>query len=281
MENNSSEIAYDSFHKEWGNQFNDILHIIEYMHSNPLILEKLKLNNLCSPSELIKNQQEWVWLLTKYDGIEKDFFKPFWVPILNNSLGQVFFDLSNFNYPLFHVEYLGLQPDIYEKINLVKSIQELLTFKDNALVLEDIYLNYLDKRDELISNYCLPKPECSNVFGPKYIIIIEIGLEGFIFESTLQQSNLDLYILYVFFQRQNYDLDNMHELDNMHLIEEYSINEDGRYYTNDLLTGGASNGHVTVSYITLESGFCIKTYLKERAEYINIDEEEEEENQCP
>lgn len=74
MENNISKTDYDSFQTEWGNQFNDIQHIIEFMHSNPLILEKLGLNNLISSSDLIKHQKEWIRLLTKYNGLEKESF---------------------------------------------------------------------------------------------------------------------------------------------------------------------------------------------------------------
>ena len=118
MENNISITDYDSFQTEWGNQFNDIHHIIEFMHSNPLILEKLELNNLVSSSDLIKNQKEWVKLLTKYDGLEKEFFKPFWVPILNCELCSFFIDLSDYNYPVFNVKYLNSNAEKYAKIDL-------------------------------------------------------------------------------------------------------------------------------------------------------------------
>ncbi|MBU3660015.1 MAG: hypothetical protein FGM14_09105 [Flavobacteriales bacterium] len=272
MENNISKTDYDSFQTEWENQFNDIQHIIEFMHSNPLILEKLGLNNLISSSDLIKNQKEWIRLLSKYNGLEKEFFKPFWVPILNNDLCSFFIDLSDFNYPIFDVEYLNAEPEKYAKTSLVKSMQELLTFKDNEFKLDDIYSNYLERREELIWDHNLPKPKCSNVIVDPYIVIIEIELLGFIFESTLEEINLNLYIDYVFFIRQNYNLDKMYELENMILLEEYSIDENGKFYQNIYSHGGKSNGFVTVDYITLKSGFCLKTYLEERSEWKNSEE---------
>ena len=267
MSNNISITENNSFQAKWGNQLSDISLIIEFIHFNPLIAEKLELKNLLTVSELIANQNEWVKLLEKYDGLEKDFFKPYWVPILKGGLIGVFIDLSDFNYPLFHVEYLNSKSEKYVKLSLVKSIQELLTFKDNAFELEGIYLNYLECKDELIWNHFSPKPKNETVFVDKYYIIIEIALLGFIFESTVKESDLKIYIDTIFFELQNYNLDKMHELENIHLIEEYAIHENGKSYQNTHSHGGTSNGFVNVDYVKLESGFSLKSFVEERGKW--------------
>ena len=100
---------FNDFLKEWSQQFNKVKFILSYLHTYPVLLKKLKFDDLISPEELDEHQKDWVWLVSKYEGMEKDFFRPFWVPLGKHSL-DYFIDLSDPEFPIFEIEYFFFEP---------------------------------------------------------------------------------------------------------------------------------------------------------------------------
>ena len=100
--------------------------------------------------ELLKSQMDWISTTSKYEGMEKDFFQPFWVPIQRSALSY-FIDLSNPNYPIFKSSFIFSEPYSYEKMNLFDSINELMLFGDSDVNIEGITTEF---KDRLFEQFC-------------------------------------------------------------------------------------------------------------------------------
>ncbi|GEM_PF-3459690 len=98
-----------------------------------------------------------------------------------------------------------------------------------------------------------------------YIIIIEIENLGFVFKSKLSQDKIMSYIEEVFFEYQNYEIENIHNIKNLLLIDRYIISGNQLYMGK--CERGISNGFVSASLILLKVDFCLKTLIKERENF--------------
>jgi len=115
----------NDFFKIWEKQLNDVRLLLKYLHTYPIILEELRINNLISPESLIQSQLDWINLYDKYDGLEKEFFKKHWVPIQIDQY-DYFIDMSDPNYPILNYYYKSTLPYKYTRKNLFDSINDLL-----------------------------------------------------------------------------------------------------------------------------------------------------------
>lgn len=77
---------FENFVNGWRSQFARLKHILKYLHTYPDILSKLHFDSLIKPEELDSYQEDWVRSVSKYEGLEKDFFIPYWVPISTDAL---------------------------------------------------------------------------------------------------------------------------------------------------------------------------------------------------
>ncbi len=143
---------FDEFQRKWSGQLEDIGYTLDFLHTYPIVLKKLKLSDLISSKELINCQKEWILLYSKYDGLEKEFFKPYWIPIQRESINY-FIDLSNPNYPVFETNFIFTEPYSYVRINLFDSINDFMMIEDDGIdptkVKEQLienHINHLIKR---------------------------------------------------------------------------------------------------------------------------------------
>jgi len=116
---------YQDFLNEYEPQFAQIKSVLAYLNTYPELLVKLKLDDLIKPEALDIRQQDWVRIVSKYGGLEKDFFKPYWVPIGAKSL-DLFIDLSDNEFPVFEMEFFFFEPYHYFKTFLFYKISDLL-----------------------------------------------------------------------------------------------------------------------------------------------------------
>jgi len=150
MTNYSISTESDPFFNEWEKQLKDVSFILDFLHTYPKVLNQLKFEDVISSSELFKSQNDWIRICSKYQGMEKEFFKPYWVPIRNSSF-DYFIDLSDPKYPVFKFGFVFLEPYSYHRINLFDSIDELMLLGDSDLNIEGITNEYNDRWFEL---YC-------------------------------------------------------------------------------------------------------------------------------
>jgi hypothetical protein len=143
-------ILFEKFINDWSSQFKEISIILDFLNTYPNVLDQLNLEEIISSDELFKSQKDWVRICSKYEGMEKEFFKPYWVPIQKSSLSY-FIDLSNPKYPVFKFGFVFLEPYSYHRINLFDSIDELMLLGDSDLNIEGITNEYKDRWFEL---YC-------------------------------------------------------------------------------------------------------------------------------
>ena len=95
-----------SFLNEWGKQFEDLKNILLYLNTYPELLSNIELQNLHDSESIIPEQEDWFRISAKFDHpLEKEFFKPYWVPIVRDSL-DYFVDLSDDNYPIFETNFI-------------------------------------------------------------------------------------------------------------------------------------------------------------------------------
>ncbi len=115
----------NDFFKIWEKQLKDVSLLLKYLHTYPIILEELRMDNLISPENLIQSQLDWINLYDKYAGLEKEFFKKHWVPIQIDQY-DYFIDISDPNYPILNYYYKSNLPYKYTRKNLFDSINDLL-----------------------------------------------------------------------------------------------------------------------------------------------------------
>lgn len=135
-------------------QLNDIQYILQYLHTYPDALSDLKIEDLITPKELDNQYKEWGRLYSKLEDMEKEFFKPYWLPIQRISF-DYFIDLSDANYSIIEAFYYYFdEPYSWEKKVLFHSITNLLLADENRKDLKEYRVNkifekykkYLDKR---------------------------------------------------------------------------------------------------------------------------------------
>ena len=105
---------------------------------------------MLTSDELLKSQIDWISTTSKYEGMEKDFFRPFWVTIQRSSLSY-FIDLSNPNYPIFKSSFIFSEPYSYDKMNLFDSINDLLLLGDTDVNTKGITAEF---KDRLFKQFC-------------------------------------------------------------------------------------------------------------------------------
>lgn len=125
IDETGNHLSFNDFLDAYGEAYFKIKHILRYLHTYPETLHKLDLE-LINPDELDTSQQDWIRLVSKFDGLEKDFFKPCWVPAEKTNIG-VFIDLSDSNLPVFEEHYFFLEPHHYFKETIFEKVTDLLT----------------------------------------------------------------------------------------------------------------------------------------------------------
>lgn len=140
----------DLFFHIWESQIKDVSIILDFLHTYPTILSQLEFEDLLTSDELLTSQMDWIGTTSKYQGMEKDFFRPYWVPIQRSSLSY-FIDLSNPNYPIFKSSFIFTEPYLYEKMNLFDSINELMVLGDSDVNIEAITAEF---KDRLLEQFC-------------------------------------------------------------------------------------------------------------------------------
>lgn len=114
-----------TFHSE----LKQISFILEYLHTYPQMLKKLDFEDLITSDELLNHQSSWMHLYAQFEGMEKEFFKPFWMP-LKRSQFDLFLDMSNKDYSVFEVNFISAEPYQYVKHIMFDSIMELMQLED-------------------------------------------------------------------------------------------------------------------------------------------------------
>jgi hypothetical protein len=128
---------FNSFHQFLHDKYGNVKSIIFILKSYPELLSKISLDNIQEPDNIDSEQQDWIRLCSKFTHpLEKDFFKPYWIPIVKDSL-DYFIDLSDDSYPIFETKYFWLKPYKWYKKYLTHNIIELLLAPDDGINIEN------------------------------------------------------------------------------------------------------------------------------------------------
>lgn len=119
------------FQENWNNSFKDLFPILDILHSYPNQLKELKISDLITSQELNQYQDDWVRIQSKFEGIEKDFFQPYWVPLQKESY-EFFIDLSDSSYPIFEFQFQIYRPYKYVRMNFFLGINDLIFAIENG-----------------------------------------------------------------------------------------------------------------------------------------------------
>jgi len=125
------QILFKSFLYEWEYKFRIIPSIMRYLATYPELIHKLKTFQPIDAKNIACSQLEWVSLISQFDHpLEKEFFKPFWVPINQNEY-DYFIDISSETFSLFEIQYLSYEPYRWRKKYLVEDIRDYLLLADD------------------------------------------------------------------------------------------------------------------------------------------------------
>jgi hypothetical protein len=146
---------FKNFLQEWDTIFSKLPHLAKLFASFPSFQQKLEEIPIIKSHELNEYQFEWISLVAQFDNpIEKEFFKPYWVPVSINEY-EYFVDLSSKAFTVFKFNYLGseLQQWIIEEV--IPDISEFILALDNKTISFDEVLydnngNPLDKNGNSI-----------------------------------------------------------------------------------------------------------------------------------
>lgn len=83
-----------TFIDEYNKQLEDVQYILQYLKTYPTILSDLRIEDIIEPDNLYQQQEDWIRLNFKFKGIEKEFFKPYWLPIQRVKF-DYFIDISD------------------------------------------------------------------------------------------------------------------------------------------------------------------------------------------
>jgi len=122
---------FNDFLSEYSSEYFAIKSTLNYMLTYPESLIKLDLD-IIDPDLLDNHQKDWIRLVSQFEGMEKNFFKPYWVPITADSL-NTFMDPSDKDFPLFKSHYFFLKPNHYYKEFLFYKITDLLSEIDSGI----------------------------------------------------------------------------------------------------------------------------------------------------
>lgn len=132
------DMEWVQFKNEWGMRYQNAKHILFYLNSYPGLFDTVQIQGIHNPNNIDKTQKEWLWLCSKFDNpIEKDFFKPYWIPLEVNSF-DYFMDISDVQYPIFRIHYFFYEPYKWYKGFIIKDIKELLLAPDTNIDLRGI-----------------------------------------------------------------------------------------------------------------------------------------------
>ena len=129
------------FIDQYKKQLEDVQYILQYLKTYPTILSDLRIEDIIEPENLYQQQEDWIRLNSKFKGIEKEFFKTYWLPIQRVGL-DYFIDISDNNYPIIEAFFNYFEESYYwEKKILFYSINELMLADDNKLDLKQYKSN--------------------------------------------------------------------------------------------------------------------------------------------
>ena len=126
------KILFENFLSKWGEQFEQVPHILRYMASYTQIFTETSRMHLLKPEDLYESQLEWIGLLAQLDHpAERFFFKEYWVPIQSGSY-DYFLDLSSENFMIFDADYAVVESDHWLKRHFIKDLKEFYIELDKA-----------------------------------------------------------------------------------------------------------------------------------------------------
>lgn len=152
-DHNKMYSSFSAFIDEWGKQFSDVRNILSYLNTYPDLMSSIELKSLHDSESILPEQEDWVRISAKFDNpLEKEFFKPYWVPIVRDSI-DYFIDLSDENYPIFETHFIFFEPYNWHKQFLVKDISSLLLASDENINLQRILEKNEGKRWEQVEDF--------------------------------------------------------------------------------------------------------------------------------
>jgi hypothetical protein len=128
----------ESFLKTWNEGYLKVKNILKYLSTYHDVLKKINITDILDPANLDSSQAEWIWLCSKFKHpLERDFFKPYWIPIVKDSL-DYFIDISDDAYPIFETNYFFLEPYRWYKNYLTHNVIDLLLALDENINYDEI-----------------------------------------------------------------------------------------------------------------------------------------------
>ena len=130
--------------------------ILQYLSSYPGVLEEMEIKQLLKPKEVHQQYHDWKHLVSQYQGLEKDFYEDYWLPMEADNY-QFFIDLSKPKYPIIETIYVMGKKNEEEYISsilfdsaadfllLIEDRDALTIYFEKHLMLK--YFNYMDMFD--------------------------------------------------------------------------------------------------------------------------------------
>jgi hypothetical protein len=114
------------FYNNWDIEFANLKKALISIKETENQLHLFEFKSIVDAKDLDNHHCSWLHLMSKYQGLEKDFFKMYFVPI-EKEIYNYYVDLSDENLPVFELYYFGLmEKGRYYGIKLFNSIYDIL-----------------------------------------------------------------------------------------------------------------------------------------------------------
>mgnify|MGYP006908640389 CR=1 FL=1 len=125
-------------------ELEDCQFILRYLSTYPEVLQEIEISQLLEPCQVHQQHRDWKHLVSCYTGLEKEFYKDYWLPIEFDNY-QFFIDLSKPELPIIETIYVMGEIGSEEYISsvLFDSATDFLLMIENRDDLTDYFEKHL------------------------------------------------------------------------------------------------------------------------------------------
>ena len=137
-------------------ELNKLRQILKILRHHPEVFAKLKIGTILKDEQFDQSYEDWLRLLTKFDRYhEKEFFRPYWVPICFNEF--VFVDVTQENWCIFEANYNCWEDDVNDhywyKNHFFIDMEDLLNNAGDFEYLKEVRNRNRDQRQNAVDEW--------------------------------------------------------------------------------------------------------------------------------
>lgn len=134
MNASAKQKLYDQFLRKWGERFEQVAFVLDYVRSYPELVSRIEDFEPLSADELEDSQREWISLVAQLTHpLDVDFFHDYWVSVQAGAYAY-FIDLSSDTLSIFEYHYVFQEPYGWYKKYWFRDIRDWMLLVDDPSI---------------------------------------------------------------------------------------------------------------------------------------------------